>query len=73
MPMTHAERLAALDKLVTILCDTIAECGPMGAPSGMLYMALMSRGMTLEQYETLMRLLVEAGKLRRSGHAYFLA
>ena len=44
--------------------------GPMGAPSGPMYAALMSY-MTLDQYQTLMAGLVSAGKLKQVGHVYY--
>ena len=44
--------------------------GPMGAPSGPMYAALMSY-MTLDQYQTVMDGLVAAGKLKRRGHVYY--
>jgi hypothetical protein len=43
-----------------------------GAPAGPIYAALMAQGCTLEQFEQLMGVLVETGRLRKQGHLYFV-
>ena len=62
--------------VLIMLCDAIIEAvkaaGPVGAPGGVLYSALMSAGCNLAQFESIMSALVSAGKLRREGHLYFV-
>lgn len=53
------------------IVDTVREMGSHGAPGGVLYAALMSVGLSLESFQTLMGALVEAGVLRQEGHQYF--
>lgn len=75
MTQTHEERiqqgLEALLQLSKAVIETVQEAGDQGAPSGVLYAALMTAGLSLEQYERLMAILVDAGKVRKSGHLYF--
>jgi hypothetical protein len=68
---TRTEALLALLKLTDGLIEIIKDAGPQGAPAGPMYAALMSGGMTLEQFECIMGVLVSAGRLRKQGHLYF--
>lgn len=72
--MTSSNRDQAL-KLLMLIGDVIIEsvqaAGPLGAPSGILYAALMTHGCTLDQYEGIMSGLVSAGKLEKRGDLYF--
>jgi len=68
--MDKVEGMAAL---CAIIVKAVKDMGTMGAPSGPMYAALMSTGMTLDQYQTIMDGLVAAGKLKRRGHVYFAA
>ena len=63
----QALKLAAICKAVI---ETVREAGPMGAPGGHIYAALMAQGASLSQYESLMSALVRSGKLERRGHCY---
>ena len=65
--MNQVEAMAAL---CSTLVEAVRDMGPMGAPSGPMYAALMSY-MTLDQYQTLMAGLVSAGKLKQVGHVYY--
>jgi len=69
--MTKEKAVVSLHKIVQAVVETVRECGSTGAPAGILYAVLMSYGATLEQFETMMRLLVEAKKLRKDGQLYF--
>lgn len=69
--MATQAQLQTLHQLLNAVVETVRETGDHGAPGGVLYAALMNVGITLEQFETLMGALVEAGKLRRSGNLYF--
>ena len=55
------------------LLDTIKEAGPLGAPSGPMYMAVLQAdiGIDLDQYEALMRAIVRSGLVRREGYVYY--
>lgn len=53
------------------IVETVKEC-PLGAPAGPLYAALMGIGFTLEQFYGIMDGLVAAGRIRKSGHLYFI-
>jgi len=64
-------------KALKAICDAVIEsvklAGPLGAPAGTLYAAMMTHGFTLEQFERLMNGLVSAKMLRKSGNLYFAA
>lgn len=63
-------------KTLKIICDAVLEAvgaaGPLGAPGGTLYAALMAHGATIQQFEKLMAGLVNADLLRKQGELYFL-
>ena len=65
------DKVEAMASLYAIIVEAVKDMGPMGAPSGPMYAALMTTGMTLDQYQTIMDGLVAAGKLKRRGHVYF--
>lgn len=63
------------DTAIRMICDGIVEAvkaaGKLGAPGGVLYAAFIGAGLTLNQFETIMRVLVKTGRLERKGHLYF--
>jgi hypothetical protein len=61
----------AVLSILSAFLDTVKEAGPRGAPSGPMYAAAMAQGLTLEQYEAIMRALVNAGKVRKEGHVFY--
>lgn len=63
----------ALALLVSAVVDSVAVAGPLGAPAGVLYSALMAHGCSLSQFQSLMGALVRLGKLRQEGDLYFAA
>lgn len=67
------QQAAALRAIVEAVTEAVAAAGSLGAPGGVIYAALMGHGCSLSQYESLMGAMVRAGKLRRSGHLYFIA
>lgn len=73
MPVQEAtvQGPSKLRALLDIILSTVKETGPQGAPSGPMYMAFMTFGCSLEQYETMVGTLVDAGFLRRSGHVLY--
>lgn len=73
-PPTEKQRqVEALRALADSIIEAVKAAGPSGAPAGPLYAALMACGMTLDQFETIMNVLVRVGKLRKSGLLYFAA
>lgn len=65
------QHVLALKQVMEAIVDSVAEAGPHGAPSGTLYATLMSFGCSLESFERIMGVLVEAGRLEKRGHLYF--
>jgi hypothetical protein len=72
MNLTQDQRAAMLTVMRAVI-DTVREAGPMGAPGGHIYAALMTQGASLQQYESLMSALVRTGKLARRGQCYHIA
>lgn len=68
--MSDAERMVVLRSVCHGVIEAVEAAGPMGAPGGHLYAALMTYGFSLHQFEGLMNGLVKAGKLVKVGHCY---
>jgi hypothetical protein len=66
-------QIAAIRAVCDAIVDAVKAAGPMGAPGGIIYAALMAHGVDLAQYEQFMAALVRAGKLTKSGHLYRVA
>ena len=66
------EQITALRAIAKAITETVALAGPLGAPGGPLYAALMSAGCTLNQFEQIMSGLVNAGVLTKRGECYFV-
>lgn len=64
------EQLKALRGICDAVVSTVKESGPMGAPAGILYAALMAHGCSLSQFQSLMAGLVRAGKVTQHGDVY---
>jgi hypothetical protein len=68
--MTAQQKQAILQ-----ICDAVVEgikvAGPIGIPSGHVYASLMHFGCNLSQYESLIGILVKAGKIRKQGDLLF--
>ncbi len=60
-----------LELLMKAVLETVQECGPMGSPGGVIYAALMTQGITFDQYEIIMGVLVETKKVTKRGDCYF--
>lgn len=71
--MTTAEQVQALRAIGDAILELVAAAGPLGAPSGYLYAALMPYGCTLEQYLGIMAGLERAGLVTQNSHCYHLA
>ncbi len=70
--MTH-EQITALRQLAAAIIESVKAAGPLGAPGGVMYAALMAQGCTLNQFESIMGGMVRAGKLTKRGDCYHLA
>lgn len=66
---TSAEVRALLAVLDGIM-EAVRVAGPMGAPGGVMYAAMMAQGCTLDQFNQIMSAMVRAGKLQRQGDCY---
>lgn len=62
-----ANQLEAIRRIAAAIVETVKETGEQGAPSGIVYAALMSQGCTLDQYQSFISALVRTGKLRQEG------
>lgn len=60
-----------LRKIGVAIVETVKEAGTQGTPAGPLYAALMTTGMSLEQFEHIMSALVAGKMLRKSGQLYY--
>jgi hypothetical protein len=67
------QQQAAITMLADAIVEAVKAAGPLGAPGGTLYAAMMAHGITLAQFEKFMSAMVGAGKLTRKGHLYFVA
>jgi hypothetical protein len=65
------QQAKAIRAACSAIVDAVKAAGPVGAPGGVIYAALMGQGCTLHQYEQLMSGLVRAGRLRREGDLYY--
>jgi len=70
MATLNPQQAAALRMIVSAVLETIQQAGPLGAPGGHLYAALMTRGCTLSQFESLMGALVRTGRVEKRGECY---
>ena len=71
-PAIIAEQTKALRAIGHAILESIAAAGSLGAPSGVLYSALMAHGCRLSQYQSIMAGLERAGLVSQSAHCYTL-
>jgi hypothetical protein len=64
---TDTNELQAALQIARILAEAIRDAGPMGLPSGHLYAAVMGK-VSLGAYQSILRVLVNKGWVRDSGH-----
>lgn len=57
----------AIRRIADAIVESVREAGELGAPSGIVYAALMSYGMSLDTYHQFIGVLVKLGKLRQEG------
>lgn len=66
--MSNTQAIKALMAIASAIVETVEELGEQGLPAGHLYATLMGIGCSLEQFNTIVGTLVEAGKIRKQGH-----
>ena len=64
---TLEQQIQAVHALADIIEETAREAGPMGAPSGVIYAALMGVGITLDQYQAILGVMQRAGRITVSS------
>ena len=64
-------QITAIKMLADAIVEAVAVAGPLGAPGGTLYSAVMDK-MSADQFNQFMSALVGAGKLTKRGHLYFV-
>jgi len=62
------QQQAAIILAVDCILDAAKAAEPLGAPSGVIYAALMAHGMRLATYESLVNALVRAGRITVENH-----
>ena len=66
------EQARALRAVATVVIDTVRQAGPLGAPGGVMYAAMMGAGCSLHQFDQIMSGLTRAGMLSKRGECYHL-
>lgn len=70
--MSADDQIRAMRAILDAVEEAVKAAGPLGAPAGALYGSLASLlGCTLVQFQTIMRALVTAGRIREESHLYF--
>ena len=64
----NTQQLLAIREVCNAIVEAVELAGPMGVGSGVVYSALMSTGISLSQYQSLIAGLVRAGKLKNENH-----
>jgi hypothetical protein len=71
MTATSAQINQLLRHVAEAIIESVREAGPMGAPGGSLYAAMMTHGFSLDNFNQIMSGLVSAGMLEKRGQLYF--
>jgi hypothetical protein len=66
--MTTTQKISALKQVCDMVLDVVKSAGKQGAPASEIFAALSAFGCTHDQFEMLVNILVEAGKIRRRNH-----
>ena len=62
------QQLNAIRLVCNAIIESVKLAGPMGVGSGVVYSALLSTGISLSQYQSLIDGLVRAGKITNDNH-----
>lgn len=66
------EEVEAYLVICRAVADAVREAGPMGIPSGTVYAACMGTGMSIGQYERIIRILSGPGGVIRINASHLL-
>lgn len=71
--MTDRQRFDGFRMILDALLDAVRAAGDHGASGGVMYAALMAHApsCTAAQFEELMSILVDAGRVTKRGQLYF--
>jgi hypothetical protein len=62
------QQISAIREVCNAIVEAVELAGPMGVGSGIVYSALMSTGISLNQYQQLIAGLVRMGKITNDNH-----
>ena len=65
--MTNTQAVQAVRAIANIIEETACEAGSLGAPSGIVYAALMGVGVSLDTYQAILDGLAKAGRVSLHG------
>ena len=66
--MTNSEKaVQAVREIATIIEETAREAAPLGAPSGVVYAALMGVGVSLDTFQAILSAMESAGRVTVRG------
>lgn len=69
MQISAPQRQQLMLQALQTLVDAVKAGGKLGAPGGVMYAALLDK-LSLQQFESMMRVLVLKGYLRKEGDLY---
>lgn len=70
--VTKEEAVRVLKELIIAIHDTIKEAGPEGAPSGIIYAALMEKtNISLEYYNAIINAMIASGKIYQKNYVLY--
>jgi hypothetical protein len=61
-----------LKVILEAILESVKIAGPIGAPGGHIYAALMAVGFTFDQYNQIMSGMVKSGYLTKKGECYHI-
>lgn len=67
------EILKAIAVIATAIEEAVKEAGPMGAPSGVIYAAVMATGISLDMYNAIIKAMINEKKITQKGYLLFPA
>ena len=71
--MDTKDKVVAIRKLMVIIVETVMEGDSfIGVPGGHIYAAMMTIGMGIDSFNTIMAGLVDSGVIKKSGQCYHI-
>ncbi len=68
----NAQQAMAVREVAGAVVEAVKAAGPIGAPAGVMYAAMMAQGCTLAQFQSLMDSFTRLGLITRMGDCYHL-